>query len=258
VPSIAGKDTICLNVAEDYNGSVAVPDTLTTWQWNFGNGITSPNQNNSITYTKTGDFSIQLITSNKLGCSDTTVKSIYVTPPPTVQPEQDPVSIIVGHGTNLVMKYTGKISSYSWIPVTGLNCTNCPMPFASPQFSTKYTVNVQDIYGCKSSADITVNVICNGQNFFVPNTFSPNGDGKNEYFYPRGRGLFRIKSMTIFNRWGQIVFDKKDMKVNDPLDGWDGTFKGQKASADVYVYFIEILCDNNAVIPLKGNVTLLR
>jgi gliding motility-associated-like protein len=101
-------------------------------------------------------------------------------------------------------------------------------------------------------------VICNNQNFFVPNTFSPNGDGQNEVFYPRGSGLFRIKSMLVFNRWGQVVFEKRDFAPNDQSAGWTGTFKGQKASADVYIYMMEILCDNNTVIPVKGNVTLLR
>jgi hypothetical protein len=77
-------------------------------------------------------------------------------------------------------------------------------------------------------------------------------------FYPRGTGLFRIKSMTVFNRWGQIMFERKDMMPNDPAAGWTGTFKGQKASADVYIYMVEILCENNTLIPVKGNVTLLR
>jgi hypothetical protein len=64
--------------------------------------------------------------------------------------------------------------------------------------------------------------------------------------------------VTIFNRWGQVVFERKDFAPNDPSAGWTGTFKGQKASADVYIYMMEILCDNNTVIPVKGNVTLLR
>lgn len=257
-PRIESADTICINTMTPINGLLAVPDTLTSWQFNFGNGQTSTQPNNFITYNTTGDYTIQLIASNKLGCSDTTTRRIYVSPLPTVSPVQDPLTIVVETGINLNMNYTGNIVSYNWSPATSLSCTNCPTPFASPQFTTRYTVKVEDSYGCRNSGSITVVVVCNDKNFFIPNTFSPNGDGKNEVFYPRGTGVFRIKSMTVFNRWGEIVFDRKDFAVNDPSQGWNGTFKGQKASADVYVYMIEILCDNNAVVPVKGNVTLLR
>lgn len=156
------------------------------------------------------------------------------------------------------MNYTGNITSYTWLPNYRLSCNDCAVPVANPQFTTTYTVALEDAYGCKNSGAVTVSVVCNNLNFFIPNTFSPNGDGQNEVFYPRGTGLFRIKSMTVFNRWGQIVFERKDMLPNDPAAGWTGTFKGQKASADVYIYIIEILCENNALIPVKGNVTLLR
>jgi gliding motility-associated-like protein len=257
-PSITGKDTICINIPESYNGSLAVPDTITRWQWTFDNGQTSSQQNNTITYTSTGNHTIQLIASNKLGCNNTITKTVYVTPPPTVTPVQDPFTIISGGGTNLAMNYTGNISSYTWSPNNNISCADCPAPFANPQFTTSYKVSIQDIYGCNGSGDVRVVVLCNKQNFFIPNTFSPNGDGQNEVFYPRGIGLFRIKSMIVFDRLGEVVFERKDFAPNDPSAGWTGLFKGKKASADVYVYMIEILCDNNTVIPVKGNVTLLR
>ena len=156
------------------------------------------------------------------------------------------------------MNYTGNITSFNWMPATSLSCTDCPSPYANPKWSTKYTVQIDDKYGCKNSGDVNVVVVCNNQNFFVPNTFSPNGDGRNEVFYAKGTGLFKIKSMRIFNRWGQVVFEKKDVAPNDPSVGWNGMFNGKPVSADVYIYTMEIMCDNNTVIPVKGNVTLLR
>lgn len=258
VPSILSRDTICVGVAETINGAIAQPDTLTNWQWDFGNGQTSAMQDNTVTFNNTGNHTIRLITSNKLGCSDTATKEIYVTPLPTAMPVQDPITIISGGSTTLEMEYTGNIVSYNWLPETRLSCTDCPMPGANPQFTTTYTVGLEDRYGCRNSGDVTVVVVCNNLNFFIPNTFSPNADGRNETFFPRGTGLFSIKSMLVFNRWGQVVFEKKNFAVNNPSLGWDGLFKGQKASADVYIYMIEILCENNVVIPVKGNVTLLR
>jgi gliding motility-associated-like protein len=235
-----------------------VPDSVTTWKWNFGNGQTSSKQNNTMSFATPGNYTIQLIASNKLGCVNTTTKTIYASPPPTATPVQDPITINVGSGANLLMNYTGNIISYTWTPNTRLSCNNCTVPFATPKSTTTYTVGLLDRFGCGTQRDITVVVLCDKINFFIPNTFSPNGDGQNEVFYPRGTGLFRIKSMMIFNRWGEVVFEKKDFPPNDPSAGWTGYFKGRKASADVYIYLIEILCENNTVIPARGNVTLLR
>lgn len=257
-PIIQSRDTICVNTAESINGLLAVADTVTTWQWNFGNGQTSSTQNNTVTFASPGNQSIQLTATNKIGCRSTATKNIYVVPPPTATAVQDPITIPVGTGTNLLMNYTGDIESYTWSPSTRLSCIDCPTPFANPQYTTKYTVQIEDRFGCTSSGDITIAVVCGKENVFIPNTFSPNGDGRNEIFYPKGNGLYRIKSMRVFNRWGEIVFEKAEFTANDPSQGWNGTYKGKIASPDVYIYTMEILCENNTIIPVKGNVTLLR
>jgi gliding motility-associated-like protein len=257
IPIISGKDTVCVGFSEPYSGSTAVPDTLTDWLWSFANQ-TSTQQNINVTYNTTGEQTIQLITTNKLGCSDTTTKTVFVTPPPTAVAVQDPLTILVGSSAPLAMTYTGDITSWTWTPAIRLSCTNCPVPLANPQFNTKYQVQVEDRFGCRNTGSITVQVVCTNQNFFIPNTFSPNGDGQNEAFFPRGSGLYNVKSMIIFNRWGQVVFERKNFAVNDANYGWNGMFQGQKASADVYIYMIEILCENGMLIPIKGNVTLLR
>jgi gliding motility-associated-like protein len=257
-PSIQSRDTICVNSAEPIDGLLATADTLTNWQWTFGNGQTSTVQNNVISFPTAGDYAIRLTTSNKIGCNASASKNIHVAPLPTATPVQDPLTIAVGMGTNILMNYTGNIVSYNWVPTTRLSCSDCPAPFANPQYTTKYTVEIEDRYGCRNSGNITIIVVCGKENVFIPNTFSPNGDGRNEVFYPKGTGLFRIKSMRVFNRWGEVVFEKKEFAANDPSVGWNGTFKGKTASPDVYIYTMEILCENNTIIPVKGNVTLLR
>jgi gliding motility-associated-like protein len=93
---------------------------------------------------------------------------------------------------------------------------------------------------------------------FVPNTFSPNGDGSNDVFYVRGKGLERVKSLRIFNRWGQIVFEKRDFPVNDASAGWNGTFMGNRPHPDVYIYQVEVFCDNSEIIRFEGNVALIQ
>jgi len=258
VLSISGKDTICINSTETFMGLITVPDTTVQWQWNFGNGNSSQIQNPSILYSSAGNYNIQLIGSNKLGCADTTTHTVAVVPLPTADPVSNPITIISGGSAQLNMNYTGAIVSYNWLPAQNLTCTNCPQPVANPRITTDYHVQIQDRYGCKNSGGVTVKVVCNGQNFFIPNTFSPNGDGINDIFYVRGTGLFRVNSMMIFNRWGELVFEKKNFSVNDPLAGWDGTYKGKRATTDVYIYQVEIVCDNGEITKYSGNIALIQ
>jgi gliding motility-associated-like protein len=255
---ISGKDTICINSTEGFSGLLSLPDSTITWQWSFGNGNSSQAQNPTVLYSAVGDYTIHLTGINKLGCADTATHVVTVVPLPTADPVSNPITIPSGASAQLNMNYSGPVVSYNWLPVQNLDCTDCPQPTASPRLTTNYHVQIQDRYGCKNSGDVTVKVICNGQNFFVPNTFSPNGDGVNDVFYLRGTGLFRVNSMMIFNRWGEVVFEKKNFPVNDALSGWDGNYKGKKAKPDVYIYQIEIVCDNGETIKYSGNVALIQ
>ena len=169
-----------------------------------------------------------------------------------------PPFISGGLGTVIPVAYSSNVVSYAWTPATNLSCTDCPNPYASPKFSTVYTVKVTDANGCVSSRNIKLLVICNDKNFFIPNTFSPNNDGANDRFYPRGTGLDHIQALRIFNRWGELVFEKRNFPANDAPSGWDGTYKGKAASSDTYIYMIDIICENANIITYKGNVTLIR
>jgi gliding motility-associated-like protein len=255
---IIGKDSVCLNVPETFLGTITQPDSTVKWSWSFGNGNSSQQQDGTTAYSSSGSYTVQLIASNKLGCADTSTHPVYAVPMPTVKPTIDPIVILSGADAQLNMNYTGNIVSYNWLPTQNLSCTQCPNPTANPQFTTKYAVNITDRYGCTAKGEVTVKVVCNGQNFFIPNTFSPNGDGSNDVFYPRGSGLDRAKILRIFNRWGEIVFEKYDMPINVASAGWDGTWKGKKANADVYVYQLEIYCKNGELITYSGNVALIR
>lgn len=257
-PIISARDTICVNQSELFGGSIAVADSITNWNWTFGNGRTATTQDGITTYAIPGDYTVRLITTNAIGCADTTTRAVYVSPLPTATPVQDPITIIAGGSTPLSMNYTGNIGNYSWTPEYRLSCFNCPEPIANPPASTRYDVTLETVHGCMGRGSIMVNVVCNNLNYFIPNTFSPNGDGRNDRFFPRGTGLFRIKSFSVFNRWGQVIYEKRDFAPNDPSAGWDGRYKGQPSSPDVYIYMMEIICDNNVVIPVKGNITLLR
>lgn len=77
---------------------------------------------------------------------------------------------------------------------------------------------------------------------FIPTGFSPDGDGVNDVLMVRGKGLAMVKYFRIFNRWGQLVFERENAKANDPSGGWNGRIKGILADPDVYVFTAELIC----------------
>jgi len=159
-------------------------------------------------------------------------------------------AMLFGTGSN--------IASYLWGPEESLNCTTCSNPIATPNETTSYILTGISSNGCRKSDTVTVFVICDNSQVFIPNTFSPNGDGQNEVFYPRGKGIKEIKSFRIYNRWGELVFEKRNIPLNDEANGWDGRYNGSEASSDVYVYVIDAICDNGSALSWKGDISLLR
>lgn len=255
---IAGDTVVCVNSSLLHSGIFLQPDTsAVSWQWSFPNGNSSTQQNPPPqTYITAGTFTITTIATNSTGCKDTTLQTVIVNPLPTVTM---PPTLTVQNGFPLTIPatYTPNTISWIWSPATGLSCTNCPAPDAGPKFDTFYQVYFTDNNGCSNTGSIMVYVICKNANLFIPNTFSPNGDGSNDIFYPRGRGLERVKLLRIFNRWGEVVFEKRDFPVNDASSGWNGSFKGKTPQPDVYVYQAEVYCENGDIIKLNGNIALV-
>ena len=100
-------------------------------------------------------------------------------------------------------------------------------------------------------------VNCDKTIVFITKKFSPTNYGANDIYYVRGSGVFKVKTLRIFNRWGELVFEKTNLNANDALTGWDGSFKGKKLTPDVFVYTVDIICDNNTILTYKGNVALI-
>ncbi|MGZ5245743.1 MAG: T9SS type B sorting domain-containing protein [Flavitalea sp.] len=178
-------------------------------------------------------------------------------PPPTITFGDNPV-IASGRSVPIPVTYSGDIVDYRWVPPGSLTCDRCPYPSSRASQTTTYSLTVTDRLGCTATDTITVFVVCQGRNLFLPTTFSPNGSGANDIFYPKGIGLFSIKSFRIFNRWGEMVFERTNFAPNQSSMGWDGRYKGKDMISDVYVYSIEIVCSNGETFLDKGDVMLLR
>jgi gliding motility-associated-like protein len=256
---IDGDSVICVNDSLFHLGVFQRPDTSSVkWAWQFPNGNTSVLQNPlAQQYKNAGNFVVTTVATNSSGCKDTATKNIKVNALPTVTM---PASITkqAGFPVTLPANYSSGVVNWNWNPAATLDCQTCPKPIADPKFNTNYTVSFVDSNGCKNTGYITVFVICKDGNVFVPNTFSPNNDGSNDVFYVRGKGLVRVKSIRIFNRWGEVVFEQQNFPVNNPAYGWNGTYKGNKPVPDVYVYQVEVFCENSQLIQFEGNVALIQ
>ncbi|MGL1668952.1 gliding motility-associated C-terminal domain-containing protein, partial [Vibrio parahaemolyticus] len=95
---------------------------------------------------------------------------------------------------------------------------------------------------------------CPTTEVFLPNAFTPDGDGINDVFYVQAKGVRNIKSLRVFNRWGELVFEKTNILPNDTGSGWNGKIRGVAANPDVYVYFCEVVCEKGGTQLYKGNV----
>ncbi len=154
------------------------------------------------------------------------------------------------------------IEQFIWAPLTNLNCEDslCTEVWVSPVDDVTYTLTVVDTNGCEGFDDILVEVDKN-RNVFIPNTFTPNGDGTNDFFNVHtGTGVERIRSFRVFDRWGELMFEAIDLIPGDAgpsLSGWDGTFKGDYMNPGVYVYLVEVEFSDGIVLLYRGDVTLL-
>jgi gliding motility-associated-like protein len=182
---------------------------------------------------------------------------VRVIPLPTVNAGRD-TTIMAGYPLQLKPVYSPDVSRVQWVPALFLNCSDCKTPVTTPSYSATYTLFAYTPEGCMSKDVVNVFATCTGDNLFIPNTFSPNGDGINEVFYPRGRGIEKIRSMKIFSRWGQLIYLKENFLANDQNAAWNGKRQGQFVTPDVYVYMIDLVCENGNIITLKGDVTLIR
>ena len=166
--------------------------------------------------------------------------------------------INLGENAELEILTNLPLDSISWQPATGLSCPNCPETHANPTKTTNYRVTVFASNGCTQTLDAWVMVDQNGQ-VFVPNSFSPNGDGINDYFIPFiGPSVKKVRSMKVFERQGGQVFQAEDLAVNIPLAGWDGTWRGLMAREGVYVYAIEIELISGEVEFISGEVIIIK
>lgn len=149
-------------------------------------------------------------------------------------------------------------ANFNWVETAFLNCSDCLNPIVQPLETATYQLQITDTTGCQIQDEITI-FVQNSKRIYIPNTFSPNGDGLNDRFHPYGGSeIAQIRQFKIFDRWGNLVFQNENFPPNEASFGWDGKVNNQETNAAVYVFFVEVEYLNGEVEIRKGDLILMK
>ncbi|MGZ3864547.1 MAG: PKD domain-containing protein [Bacteroidia bacterium] len=227
--------------------------------WNFGDGTTSTSCNPNHCFTGQGTFSSVLTLTDANGCVNTATATVVVFPNPAADFYANPQpTTILDPNIQFTNASSGAvITSYTWtLNDPNHTVTNVQNPATIYPDAGEYPVLliVKSDHGC---IDSTIKIIKIDDEFaiYVPNAFSPNGDGVNETFFAKGMGIKDFK-MYIFDRWGEQVFFSDDI-----YKGWDGRFQSKGTDIvqeDVYVWKILVHTFRGEAKMFKGHVSLIK
>lgn len=238
---------ICVGEQVTYNLDY-LQGTATQVVWNFGDGAKwSAKGNPTHSFDKEGKYWVTVTADFPVCPSITATDSIIVNAYPKVDLGPDSAlclngpAILIGN----LMVNDGGLLQYKWN-------TGATTPSIEVREPGMYTLTVSK-GDCAASESVRVHKDCYAD---VPNAFTPNGDGENDYFFPRNllsRGAVGFR-MSIFNRWGQKVFETENLNGR----GWDGKFNGVDQPMGAYIYQIQIAFKNGKTEEYNGSVTLIR
>ncbi|MDI9339561.1 MAG: PKD domain-containing protein [Sediminibacterium sp.] len=251
--SISSSTNICLGKGTSLSASGG-----TAYAWSPPAGldvtyISNPYATPSITTV----YSVVISTTNSIGqpCNLVLTTTVNVT-----QLSMFPISavanpVVVSGGSPTTLTYLGSPGAFvTWLPPGSTTPASGYTVTAYPTQPTTYTA-VANSGPCSEQAKVYVEAYtagCIDEDTFVPNTFTPNGDGNNDVLYVRGVKVTELY-FAVYNRWGELVFE-----TNDKNSGWNGLYKGRPADVGVFGWYLKVKCINGEEAFKKGNVTLIR
>jgi len=229
-------------------GSPNATSPYYTYNWS-PSGVTS----DKISGLGAGVYTVTVTDAN--GCSVNSSQTIANVLPILANIAPDSSVINMGDTVQLTVNVQNAAGplTYSWTPTNGLSCTDCENPLVTVYNDIVYSVVVTDTNGCSNYNYTEAFVYVNDSLFyFIPNSFTPNGDGINDQFQIFGQDI-QSANMMIFNRWGEMVF-----QGSNQFQTWDGTYQGVDQSPGVFTYSVTLTFLNNATIQQNGSITLIR
>jgi gliding motility-associated-like protein len=260
--TLAGCPQHCVNFSDL---TTIASGTLATWTWDFGdNTPTSNQQNPSHCFDNTGVYSVSLVVTSNAGCTTTLLipNMITVHPEPVASFSALPMVTSILY-PNIMFTDLSQGSPVAWQwdfgdPSTTSDVSS--LQHTEYEYSSEYgsfydvTLTVTNQYGCQDDTVISVAVEADFA-FFIPNAFTPDGDGTNDGFYGMGYGITKYE-IWIFDRWGNLIFT-----TNDINKAWDGSVQGKggdMAQIDVYVWKVAIVDVFSKHHKLIGHVSLVK
>lgn len=250
---VSGNDSICIGESRQLFASGAA-----AYQWFPSTGLNStvvaaPIAKPQVTTT------YQVIGKDAQNCfTDTSSITISVGRPFPVNAGKDTI-VQVGSQITLQPNVGNQlIREWKWINLNNASCTNCPNPTVVVNADQCALLRVRNNFNCYSQDTICIKAICANTQVYVANTFTPDGDGVNDKLFVQGTGIRTVRYFRIYNRWGELVFEKNNFNANDPSTGWDGKVKGKDVNPEVFVWLCEVVCDKGTGTLFKGNVAVLR
>ena len=243
--------TICFNTQMQLVAGTMQSNLFYSYLWAGPGGFTSSIADpviSNVTSKTTGVYTVVVrIDTNNCSASASTNITVNTPDTPNVVTTQifclnKPADSLKGEGVNLRWYETTADTGSYFAPVPPTNEPGI--------YSYSVTQTIGNCESPKTTVEVEVKKCCDG-NIFIPNAFTPNGDGRNDKFEAIMDYGYRINSMYIFNRWGQIVFSG--------LDGiWDGSFDGKQCEIGSYFYRISFGCILGGEVERTGDITLVR
>ncbi len=234
-------DTVCSGTNVILNASGA-----DDYKWSPAN-LLSNTTGPSVNSTVLNSNNYQVIGSATNGCKDTIDFSIVANPLPIVNAGNDK-TVTTGAALTLDGLTNSPNNIIQWTPSTYLNNPNILTPIANPLQDIDYTISATSPFGCGTVTDqVSIRVF---KGVFIPNSFTPNADGINDFWNVPALAAFPKSEVSVYDRYGALIYSsKKNSK------GWDGRYKGQPATSGAYTYIIDL---KNGSPLLKGTLVLLR
>ncbi len=257
--SFSQNQFVCADDPVSISLSNQFPDIDISVDWSPDTDIVSGDGTNQIDVQVDEATWFRADVMNEYGCEISDSVLVEVSPLSfiSIDASADIYDIPVG-GIATIMADPATGYTYQWSPGTGLTNPNGAITNASPPETTTYTISIidQDINGsCVLTDTVTIKVfefVCGFPVSFLPNAFTPNGDGANDLLYVRGPYVESIH-LAIYDRWGEKVFETFDKEIP-----WDGTYEGRELDPAVYVYHLTLNCIDGQETFEKGNITLTR
>jgi gliding motility-associated-like protein len=249
-------DSVCLGEAISFTDlSTLSIGSLDAFEWRFGDGGSSTDQNPMYSYTASGDYTVELVAESNGGCRDSLTKTTEAKVRPL--PSANFIHEKVGSWElQTEVQFTDQsvdASFWEWLFNGGdLNNERNPLITFTDTGSQSVWLIVENAQGCRDTLMKQIEIYPE-TNLFIPTSFSPNEDNLNDRFLPLGVSSAQEYRLTIYNRWGVIVF-----KTEDVNQGWDGNYEGEEAQPGSYLYVLELLDFNGNKVVESGQVFLSR